>query len=121
MNFCYHNLRTGGHFLCKFYAGAEDSALEKKLKKLFEKVYREKPDSSRNVSSHTIYPKAASLTCDRRREKRISWDCDEEQMYLRMKTFEIKDTVNGVMFQLIDVGSLLSEKVCKIHYIQRIV
>ena len=51
LNFCYDALRNGGHFLCKFFAGAEDAALEKKLKRLFEKVHREKPDSSRNVSS----------------------------------------------------------------------
>jgi len=48
--FCFDTLRTGGNFVCKFYQGAEDKALEKKLKALFEKVHREKPESSRNVS-----------------------------------------------------------------------
>jgi hypothetical protein len=35
--------------VCKFYAGAEDKALELKLKKMFHKVYRMKPESSRKV------------------------------------------------------------------------
>lgn len=42
-------LKPGGHFVCKFYAGEEDKALEKRLKKVFTKVYREKPESSRSV------------------------------------------------------------------------
>lgn len=37
--------------MCKFYQGSEDKDLELKLKKMFVKVHREKPDSSRNVSS----------------------------------------------------------------------
>ena len=43
-------LKFGGHFVCKFYQGAEDKALELQLKKLFAKVHREKPESSRSVS-----------------------------------------------------------------------
>jgi 21S rRNA (uridine2791-2'-O)-methyltransferase len=39
--------------VCKFYQGAEDKALEMKLKKMFAKVHREKPESSRSVS---LYP-----------------------------------------------------------------
>lgn len=42
-------LRTGGHFVCKFYQGAEDKELEKQLKNLFQKVHRLKPESSRSV------------------------------------------------------------------------
>ena len=49
LTFCYDTLRTGGNFLCKFYQGAEDKAFETKLKKLFERVHREKPESSRSV------------------------------------------------------------------------
>ena len=49
LEFASDTLRTGGHFVCKFYAGSEDKALEQRLKKLFHKVYREKPDSSRSV------------------------------------------------------------------------
>lgn len=49
LTFSFDTLRTGGHFLCKFYQGSEDKALETKLKRLFAKVHREKPDSSRSV------------------------------------------------------------------------
>jgi 21S rRNA (uridine2791-2'-O)-methyltransferase len=35
--------------VCKFYQGAEDKALEMLLKKMFAKVHREKPESSRSV------------------------------------------------------------------------
>ncbi|EON67939.1 hypothetical protein W97_07436 [Coniosporium apollinis CBS 100218] len=55
LNFAFDTLRTGGHFLCKFYQGAEDKALEKTLKKLFEKVHREKPESSRSESKEAYF------------------------------------------------------------------
>jgi 21S rRNA (uridine2791-2'-O)-methyltransferase len=42
-------LKTGGHFICKFYQGAEDKELEMQLKGLFKKVHRLKPESSRSV------------------------------------------------------------------------
>ncbi|CAG8167967.1 unnamed protein product [Penicillium salamii] len=42
-------LKTGGHFVCKFYQGAEDKELEMQLKTLFKKVHRLKPESSRSV------------------------------------------------------------------------
>ncbi|KAL0254936.1 2' O-ribose methyltransferase [Diplodia seriata] len=48
LSFAFDTLRTGGNFVCKFYQGSEDKALEKKLRRLFEKVFREKPDSSRS-------------------------------------------------------------------------
>jgi 21S rRNA (uridine2791-2'-O)-methyltransferase len=51
LTFCFDTVRTGGHFVCKFYQGSEDKALEQRLKKLFEKVHRDKPESSRKVSS----------------------------------------------------------------------
>jgi 21S rRNA (uridine2791-2'-O)-methyltransferase len=50
LEFSYDTLSTGGNFLCKFYQGAEDQALERRLKQLFEKVHRIKPDSSRKES-----------------------------------------------------------------------
>jgi hypothetical protein len=50
LTFCFDTLRTGGHFVCKFYQGSEDKEMEQRLKKLFEKVHREKPESSRSVS-----------------------------------------------------------------------
>ncbi|KAL7623236.1 2' O-ribose methyltransferase [Parahypoxylon ruwenzoriense] len=62
MNLCYaalefasETLRTGGHFVCKFLQGAEDKKLELRLKKMFEKVHREKPDSSRKESSEMYF------------------------------------------------------------------
>ncbi|KAF2195331.1 FtsJ-domain-containing protein [Zopfia rhizophila CBS 207.26] len=55
LTFSFDTLRTGGHFLCKFYQGSEDKAFEKKLKKLFQKVHREKPDSSRSESKEAYF------------------------------------------------------------------
>jgi len=49
LTFSFDALKTGGHFLCKYYQGSEEKAFETKLKRLFAKVHREKPDSSRNV------------------------------------------------------------------------
>lgn len=49
LRFAFDTLRTGGHLVCKFYQGAEDKALEMRLKALFAKVHREKPESSRSV------------------------------------------------------------------------
>ncbi|KAF7546155.1 hypothetical protein G7046_g9380 [Stylonectria norvegica] len=49
--FASDTLKSGGHFVCKFYQGAEDKAFEMKLKQLFKKVSREKPESSRKVSA----------------------------------------------------------------------
>jgi 21S rRNA (uridine2791-2'-O)-methyltransferase len=42
-------LKAGGHFVCKFYQGAEDKELEKQLKDMFQRVHRLKPESSRSV------------------------------------------------------------------------
>jgi 21S rRNA (uridine2791-2'-O)-methyltransferase len=50
LTFCFDTLKTGGHFVCKYYQGAEEKSFENRLKRLFEKVHREKPDSSRKVS-----------------------------------------------------------------------
>jgi 21S rRNA (uridine2791-2'-O)-methyltransferase len=36
--------------VCKFYQGGEDKMLEKKMKAMFHKVVREKPESSRSES-----------------------------------------------------------------------
>jgi 21S rRNA (uridine2791-2'-O)-methyltransferase len=52
---------TGGHFVCKFYQGAEDQALDRRLKVLFEKVHRIKPETSRKES------REAYFVCLRRR------------------------------------------------------
>ncbi|KAF2174061.1 hypothetical protein M409DRAFT_48946 [Zasmidium cellare ATCC 36951] len=55
LTFAYDTLATGGHFLCKFYTGAEDHALELRLKKLFEKVHRIKPDATRKESKEAYF------------------------------------------------------------------
>ncbi|KAI1812896.1 23S ribosomal RNA methyltransferase [Poronia punctata] len=55
LKFASDTLRTGGHFVCKFYQGSEDKDLEMKLKKMFKKVFREKPDSSRNESKEAYF------------------------------------------------------------------
>ncbi|KAL4785833.1 FtsJ-like methyltransferase-domain-containing protein [Aspergillus varians] len=49
LEFSYEVLKPGGHFVCKFYQGAEDKDLEKQLRVLFQKVHRLKPESSRSV------------------------------------------------------------------------
>ena len=41
--------------MCKFYQGEEDKAYEMRLKKLFEKVHRIKPDSSRKESKESYF------------------------------------------------------------------
>ncbi|PWY65654.1 23S ribosomal RNA methyltransferase [Aspergillus heteromorphus CBS 117.55] len=55
LSFSQEVLRTGGHFVCKFYQGAEDKVLEGLLKDLFYKVYRLKPESSRNESKESYF------------------------------------------------------------------
>ncbi|KAK2762823.1 2' O-ribose methyltransferase [Arachnomyces sp. PD_36] len=55
LQFSFNTLRAGGHFVCKFYQGAEDKALENQLKQLFHKVHREKPESSRSESKEAYF------------------------------------------------------------------
>ncbi|PHH86670.1 hypothetical protein CDD83_9898 [Cordyceps sp. RAO-2017] len=55
LQFASHTLRPGGSFVCKFYQGADDKALELRLKKLFTRVHREKPDSSRSESKESYF------------------------------------------------------------------
>lgn len=62
LQFCFDTLRIGGHFVCKFYQGAEDKALEGQLKRLFHKVHREKPESSRSVMERCAIPIGILLT-----------------------------------------------------------
>jgi 21S rRNA (uridine2791-2'-O)-methyltransferase len=50
LQFARETLKVGGHFVCKFYQGAEDKDLEVQLKAMFKVVHREKPESSRSVS-----------------------------------------------------------------------
>ncbi|RDW57990.1 hypothetical protein BP6252_13401 [Coleophoma cylindrospora] len=55
LQFAYDTLRAGGHFVCKFYQGAEDKHLEAQLKRLFASVHREKPESSRSESKEAYF------------------------------------------------------------------
>ncbi|CAK7208239.1 2' O-ribose methyltransferase [Sporothrix bragantina] len=67
LEFASDTLRAGGHFVCKFYQGGEDKVLEKRLKKMFSKVVREKPESSRSESKENFF---VAL----RRKKDVTWD-----------------------------------------------
>lgn len=55
LTFAFDTLRTGGHFVCKFYQGGEDKAFENTLRRLFERVGREKPSSSRSDSREGFF------------------------------------------------------------------
>ncbi|EFQ94378.1 hypothetical protein PTT_07944 [Pyrenophora teres f. teres 0-1] len=55
MTFAFDTLKTGGHFLCKYYKGSEEKAFETRMKRLFAKVHREKPDSSRAESKEAYF------------------------------------------------------------------
>ncbi|KAI9675621.1 MAG: 2' O-ribose methyltransferase [Caeruleum heppii] len=68
LRFATDTLRPGsGSFICKFYQGAEDKALEMKLKKLFRNVHREKPESSRSDSREGFF---VAL----RRKEGVEWE-----------------------------------------------
>jgi hypothetical protein len=70
LTFCFDTLKTGGHFVCKYYQGNEEKDLELRLKKLFEKVHREKPESSRNVRISHIFHDLL-LHIDYRRDTKV--------------------------------------------------
>lgn len=53
--FALDTLRPGGAFICKFYAGAEDAFFERKLRKVFDRVKREKPAASRSESKEQYF------------------------------------------------------------------
>ncbi|KAK0709409.1 FtsJ-like methyltransferase-domain-containing protein [Lasiosphaeria miniovina] len=55
LSFASDTLKSGGHFVCKFYQGDDDKAFEKMLKKMFAKVHREKPESSRSESRECYF------------------------------------------------------------------
>ncbi|KAL2162443.1 hypothetical protein VTH06DRAFT_7356 [Thermothelomyces fergusii] len=55
LSFASETLKPGGHFVCKFYQGAEDKAFEMLLKAMFDKVHREKPESSRSESREAFF------------------------------------------------------------------
>jgi len=55
MLFAVDVLKSQGSLLMKFYTGAEDKALEGRLKKVFERVKREKPEASRDESREMYF------------------------------------------------------------------
>ncbi|KAH6613747.1 FtsJ-like methyltransferase-domain-containing protein [Chaetomium sp. MPI-SDFR-AT-0129] len=55
LSFASDTLKPGGHFVCKFYQGTEDKALELLLRKMFVSVKRVKPDASRSESREGFY------------------------------------------------------------------
>ncbi|KAH6842515.1 FtsJ-like methyltransferase-domain-containing protein [Chaetomium sp. MPI-CAGE-AT-0009] len=55
LTFASETLKPGGSFVCKFYQGAEDKAFETLLRGMFERVHREKPDSSRPDSREAFF------------------------------------------------------------------
>ncbi|KAJ0358223.1 hypothetical protein COL154_009364 [Colletotrichum chrysophilum] len=71
LQFANDTLKNGGHFVCKFYQGSEDKALEMKLKTLFAKVFREKPESSRSDSKEAYF-----VALRRKGEVRLQGDND---------------------------------------------
>jgi 21S rRNA (uridine2791-2'-O)-methyltransferase len=60
--------------VCKYYQGSEDKAFENKLKIMFAKVHREKPESSRSVSQDNLRTPdtEANKSIIRNQEKLIS-------------------------------------------------
>ncbi|KFY06905.1 hypothetical protein V492_07635 [Pseudogymnoascus sp. VKM F-4246] len=78
LEFSFDTLKTGGHFVCKFYQGAEDKQLENRLKKLFGAVHREKPESSRSVRTPQIALKRYAYEV-RNQKRRILWRYAEKK------------------------------------------
>ncbi|CAB4254301.1 similar to Saccharomyces cerevisiae YGL136C MRM2 Mitochondrial 2' O-ribose methyltransferase, required for methylation of U(2791) in 21S rRNA [Maudiozyma barnettii] len=48
-------LRPNGSFVCKLYTGREEDLFKKRLHKVFKKVHKFKPDSSRSMSKEVYY------------------------------------------------------------------
>lgn len=69
LQFASDTLKSGGHFVCKFYQGSEDKVLEKRLKSLFGKVFREKPESSRKESKEAYF-----VALRRKGSASVEWD-----------------------------------------------
>ncbi|KAJ5992881.1 hypothetical protein N7451_008605 [Penicillium sp. IBT 35674x] len=82
LNFSSDVLKSGGHFVCKFYPGAEDKELEKQLKDLFQKVHRLKPESSRSVGCpYYGFPSvviAKSASRNLKKHSSLAWIADRE-------------------------------------------
>ncbi|KAH3680339.1 hypothetical protein WICMUC_000406 [Wickerhamomyces mucosus] len=48
-------LKPNGAFVCKFFTGEEDKGLEKRLRKVFKKVIRDKPNACRDESKECYF------------------------------------------------------------------
>ncbi|KAK6528085.1 2' O-ribose methyltransferase [Arthrobotrys megalospora] len=55
LTFCIDVLKPGGSFVCKFYQGGDDGKLETMLGKVFSKVNRVKPETSRSDSKECYF------------------------------------------------------------------
>lgn len=55
LTFCIDVLKPGGSFVCKFYQGEDDGKLEAMLDKVFFKVVRMKPETSRSDSKECYF------------------------------------------------------------------
>ncbi|KAK6360546.1 2' O-ribose methyltransferase [Orbilia blumenaviensis] len=55
LTFCIDVLKPGGSFVCKFYQGGDDGNLEAMLVKVFSKVVRVKPETSRSDSKECYF------------------------------------------------------------------
>ncbi|KAK2733462.1 2' O-ribose methyltransferase [Myotisia sp. PD_48] len=55
LEFACTSLKPGGHFVCKFYQGSGEKEFENRLKEVFHRVHREKPESSRNESPEVFF------------------------------------------------------------------
>ncbi|OLL22233.1 rRNA methyltransferase 2, mitochondrial [Neolecta irregularis DAH-3] len=53
--FCAETLKSNGSFVCKYYSGDQDSALEKRIKTLFQTVKRVKPGACRKESREAYF------------------------------------------------------------------
>lgn len=76
--------------MAKFYQGSEDKLLEKKLKKLFEKVHRDKPEASRKVIHFNHYIVTRSDSHPRSLVKDILLRCAEKKRRPR-KTYSLNE------------------------------
>lgn len=55
LSFASDTLKPGGHFVCKYYQGPDDRDLLARLKFMFKRVHRVKPESSRGESMEGFF------------------------------------------------------------------
>jgi hypothetical protein len=80
--------------VCKFYQGVEDKTLEKRLKALFGKVHREKPESSRSVGLSSPSTGFKLLTRPSRNlKRRISLQSVGRRIFLKKRYLSMDSNV----------------------------